>query len=230
MAKLVTHSVVVVVLLAAVAAGSDNNTRLDNNARLNNDSSKRPWQWSLEDRLTRRADPDHSNRRLQTAKTSERVRPAVGGRYMRAVDVIDGAVHPELYLPHELFEGLIRRGFVDPEWRTNYDPRAAGLPADFWSQLEGVAAAYIEDLRRERQLLEEARRADVTRRERIDAEIAAMSATTCAHRADALTRARGAFGTSLDRFLYDVIAREKITVYAEPHDRQRLTFEARGCK
>jgi hypothetical protein len=194
------------------------------------DTARLPSQWRIEERLAKRSSPDLARRRVQAGKVAKHLGPTISGSYIRVVDVIDGAVNAELYLPHELFESVVRRGFIDPEWRAAYDLQRSGLPTDFWEQLEQVAASYIDDLRIERRLLEEARHADVIRKQRLESEVVAIYSETCSHRADALSRARAIFGDALDRFMYEVIAPEKITIYEEPHDLERLTFEARGCR
>ena len=186
---------------------------------------KKPWAWSVEERLAKRGDTKLARRRLEAARDRTPFGPG-----HRAVDMIVGSANPELFLPHELFEGVIRRGFVDEDWRQNYDLARVGLPADFWTRLESVAEPYIQEMRADREVLERARNGDATVRENAAREMARSYSRMCQERTDALARARSEFGPALDRFMYDVIAIEKTVLFEEAQDIERLRSEARGCR
>ena len=161
----------------------------------------------------------------------ERVIQRTGSDASRWTDVIDGRQHPELFLPTELFESLVRRGYVDVAlWREIHerDLAAAGLPDTFWAELEGIAAPYIDSLRRQRaaavrgrdnpRLMAESRR-----------EIATAGASLCRQRAAALRGARDHFGPAFDEFLYKAIAPGHSISTDDPLDPAKLRAREDGC-
>jgi hypothetical protein len=152
-------------------------------------------------------------------------------RINREVDIIDGKQHPELFLPTELFETLVRDGLIDGDlWREFYAKQlsAAKLPTNFWERLETISLPYTTDLRRAKELLQ---RAGNSPSEKAAAEniVAGMSPTLCRERYDALLRARKAFGSSLDRLMYTYVARKTTIFTDEIPDPSRLEAEERGC-
>jgi hypothetical protein len=183
------------------------------------------WEWTTEERVAFR-----SSQALATARvsTTSNAGPAPAGRPV--IDVIDGRQHPELFLPTELFESVVRHGFLDEGWRDGFAEsiRAAGLPSGFWATLQALARDYIQDLRDERKLTE-ARRNPSTQAEAI-ARLAALDATLCHHRVFALRKARQVFGPALDRFMYQYVALsrtdyiDRLPTAAELHAREE------GCQ
>jgi len=116
---------------------------------------KKPWEWTVEERLAVRLDP---------AKIAERQDAAEAGQHMarpqsapvRREDVhnysIDGSRYPELLLPHELFQSLLT-GFVPEDHRRMRQREslrrgivAAGFDEElFWTKLRSAAGDYIDN-------------------------------------------------------------------------------------
>jgi hypothetical protein len=144
-------------------------------------------------------------------------------------DVISGRLHPELFLPHELFQQVVREAAFDPGFRLVCQPmvKAAGLPDDFWSRLETISESYINDLREQR-----SRAADrsVAGRALAIAKSTSLERQTCHDRAVALRTARAAFGPALDHFMYEYVG-PGISIYLdEAPDESTLRSREGGCK
>lgn len=65
---------------------------------------KQPWQWSRAERVAGRKDPLERLERLRLREQTAGSAPAA--------DVFDASTNPELFSPTELFESLVRFGFV----------------------------------------------------------------------------------------------------------------------
>lgn len=187
---------------------------------------KPAWAWSVDERLAVRFDRAEAKRRVEARRVID---PAIGNRW---VDVIDGSRNPELFLPAELFDSVIRHGYVGETWRDDHvdDLPAAGLPSDFWERLEDVAAPYIENVQRREMLLRKARHLTEAERDAIQRELSALEPTACRNGAEALARARKMFGAALDRFMYASIA-PNIAVYSDEfEDREAMLRTEGGCR
>src|SRR5258708_14734525 len=103
-------------------------------------SSKRPWEWTDDERIASRFAAQEIEQRANAYKAShpkttlDARTSGVGVRY-----VIDGRRNPELFMRHELFEDLLRglgsNQAASERYRTSLDGelRAAGFsPAIFW--------------------------------------------------------------------------------------------------
>ncbi|HET8797380.1 MAG TPA: hypothetical protein VFO89_06825 [Thermoanaerobaculia bacterium] len=191
------------------------------------DGERRPWEWKLEDRAAARSDALLARQRVEV--NAARVSRRAG---FQVVDIIDGRTSPELFMPTALFESLIKRGYLgNGAWREIHarDLRTAGLPSDFWEQLEVDAAPFIDVVRRR----DEAARS-VARHprdaEKAEAMIVALDLELCRTRAAALARARSRFGPPFDEFLYAHVA-PGITVWTdELPDSSSLLFKEGGCQ
>jgi hypothetical protein len=186
---------------------------------------RRPWQLTSEERLARRFDPEHIRDRQAAYEAAHpRSRPArfipagVEKADQRNVTVyrIDGRRNPDLFLPHELFDGLLTALVPDArrreQQRTAYGPgiRALGFnEADFWEQLEAIASDYV-----------------ALKHSSPDSNEAAL----CRARHDALRAARNSFG-SFDALLYSVIApARQVSVATDTDDAARLIAAEKGCQ
>jgi hypothetical protein len=176
--------------------------------------TKPPWEWTEDERIAARTNPALAVIRLESAAGAYRIK---SGSPLH--DVIDGKRDAALFLPIELFETMVRHGFPDDGWREAFarEITAAGLPDDFWPQLERLADRYIAD-----------RREDRERRQLPDA--ASHEAVLCRDRATALAAARAAFGPALDRFLYMSVAPSRKDFVQEISDVSRLKAMAQGCQ
>lgn len=197
---------------------------------------KKPWMFTLEERIALRTDPVAMRERAR--KHEETLRsPTPAHERGVAVDAFDGRTNPELFLPHEVFRTLMSMAFVGPSrngasFRQGFMPEVGrhGLPIDFWERLEKVTAVYITDARTEVDLLEPATQATERGRKAREA-LRIKQKDLCASRAAALDAARKEFGQErFDRFLYEAIAPNMFRVEDRVADPQVLGWVAGGCR
>ena len=204
--------------------------------------AKEAWQWTLDERLEERFDPEKNSRR----RAEHRERMAVAKAYDQRMNgdrepepeiltesvsesaptystVIDGQMNPELFLPHELLEGLVMQLNPDDLSPVNVseDLRAAierrfGESELFWARLATVAGRYVK--------LEYAEpgRDGLARHLEI-----------CRARAEALRMAEVQFGAEeFRKFLYsDVAPRSFLSIAGsmKVDPEEELRYEAEGC-
>jgi len=180
-------------------------------------SEKSAWQWSLEDRLAARFDPEAMKFRATKHAAEQKaifdkfpaIRTGGLGTMSPGTDTIEGTKSPQLFLPTELFSILLNDGFPpngirQDESRRNIEERATalGFGHDFWARLERVAAPILK-LERERELTLGDRRG--VNQERLG--IGSQSIVFCRARAQALEAAKSEFGAEpFSRLLYEVVA------------------------
>jgi hypothetical protein len=195
---------------------------------------KPAWQWTLEERLQSRFDPNARRARVAAAAAREARRTLPGRKidHSRFADEIDGKSNPELFVPTELFESLVYSGFVSlprvyGRWvRQQTDDLFAD--SSEWDELGRISAGYAAVLRSERALLDESATAAPARRAEITRELDRIHEQLCAAEATALRAARRSFGSErLDRFLYTVIAPSGVTGVS---DRSDAATEARALR
>ena len=180
-----------------------------------------PADWDVEARLTMRFDAVRNADRRRVYATDH----AAALVQADATDIanvrefiVDGSRNPELFLPHELFDGLMT-AFVDDEvqrfrQRDAYDPgiRALGLDEQqFWTELALVSSSYRE----------------------IRLVPASTADARCRARFEALGAARAHFGRrAFDRLLYRVVASTHQNSFAtnDPDPAASLRREDRGCR
>jgi hypothetical protein len=188
-------------------------------------ASKRPWEWTDDERIAQRFDPGAIEQRAMAYKASRpktMVQTKTSGGGIRYI--IDGQRNPELFLRHELFEDLLRG--IDSSQKAHYqnslegDLRTAGFtPATFWKEIETGSRRY--------RALRDQVNAPGHVRVRSDHD------ELCAERAAALTQVRQRLGgTRFDAFLYTAIAPYLVHSQATtfPDAANRLRREAGGCK
>ncbi|HUJ14053.1 MAG TPA: hypothetical protein VL284_09730 [Thermoanaerobaculia bacterium] len=187
-------------------------------------NAKPAWEWTLDERLAERFDPANIQERNDAyVERFPQLRgrpepPLTGGVRYR----IDGSRNPELFLPHELFDILVKDGLSsDPSIAAKSRLRLAGRlrsagfdPETFWPALESVSAPYLVWTNK-RSL--QGRETD----------------ERCLARYEALQAARSVFGRqAFDRMLYSVIAPGAQfgagTSMGNPAD--FLRREANGCQ
>lgn len=190
-----------------------------------------PHEWKDQNRIARRLDLVENQRRTERAIAEGRLQraPASGAVY------IDGAANPEILMPFEVFQRLLMAGFLGSDdarhtARASLEPGrvAAGLPPDFWPQLESAAGPLIRSLVGQQRVAEEIRSGKSTLR---SSDLKAMQANDCRDRAHGLSAARRAFGTSrFDRFLYESVAPQMGLVSDfDANDGERLLWIEEGC-
>lgn len=169
--------------------------------------TKPAWEWTDDERIAARTNPTLAAIRVGSASQG-----APTG--LQPADVIDGKRDSALFLPVELFESVVRHGFLDDGFREAFAHQiaASGLPADFWPRLERIADRYIDDLR------------DASERS------AALQPTLCGDRAAALAAARAELGPALDRFMYAYVAPSRKDILGDLPDASRLTAMSQGCR
>jgi hypothetical protein len=215
--------------------------------RASEKSGKPAWKWSVEERLSRRFDPDAikeraAKERAENEEIKKRAPELVaGGEPSREdVDSITGSETPELFLPWELFNHLLERGFSleeEPsESRRSIDERAAalGFGRDFWPRLENVASPFLE-LRRERfkrAMMKSTAPPHPIVETRHGLEMDREGLLFCRTRAEALAAAKAEFGEEpFLRLLYEVVAPSMGSSYpVDKESLERLRFLERGCR
>ena len=192
--------------------------------------NKKPWEWTLAERLAVRLDPVRIAERELENETPHRASPSqVTVREREGVGSysIDGRRHPELLVPHELFESLMT-GFIPDEnrqarYRKNLAVAISAAGFDervFWSQLYSVASQYV------------AYKYDQTAHSP-DSAINRGRDSRCRLAFEALTAARQLFGQErFDQFLYEGIAplTQLASATTAPDPAVELKRAAAGCQ
>lgn len=191
---------------------------------------KAAWEWDVEERIAVRLSSSSPARKVVEAGNP--LRPA-GERYFD----VNGATHPELLLPHEVFGALIdlpdeRR---IKSRRARYDPAIAAAgwnPDEFWRDLGRITAAYLsvqqEDMREQLR----ANTLPPAERRKAEARAEQLGIEQCRLRVEALHAAREHFGPAFDRFLYTAVA-PKISIGGNepgPNEAEQLRRAAGGCR
>jgi hypothetical protein len=200
--------------------------------------AKAPWTLTVDERIALRTSPELATERVGGGKRLQTSSESVANRNV-AADAFNGQTHPELFLPHEVFEEVISLAFLaSPRTsevvRTGFLPEVKqhGLPPDFWQRLEAVSAVYASDSRAVDDLIS----ADIPQgrspaRQRLEEALALKHADACRSRADALAAARKEFGRErFDRFLYEVIAVNMFYTADRLLDPEVLRQAERGCR
>ncbi len=191
-------AIAVVVSLLAISASS----QAQRNESLSKPPLRSPWEWTVDERLADRLNPEQirvRNAAYADAVSQRGSSSAVTGAHSDAARndssvltyEIDGRRNPELFLTHELFDrlliGLASDGTMRTKQRAFYGPFLRGLGYDetaFWASLESVSSGYLA-------VRDTATEGDVS----------------CVARYQALQAARRLFGQQrFDRLLYVVVA------------------------
>ena len=232
-----THSasgtlLIMVCAVSLIAAGQPQNGNRKG-------SGKAPWEWTLDERIAARTDPQAARERLREPGMRrpvpvEQSSPAAAP----VVEAFDGTTHPELFLPYQVFEQLIIMAFAaHPRStqvnRAGLNPEVVkhGLPADFWERLEVIATVHTADQRAVWDSLAAVGRQSGAARQRAEEILQMKNLDACRSRADALAAARKEFGQErFDRFLYEVIAIHMFTVGDRLPDADLLRKAEEGCR
>jgi hypothetical protein len=162
--------------------------------------TKQPWEWTSQERAQARRDPVKRLERLQ-AEDVERRASRISAKSVPAVaDVINGAKHPELYFPAELFEYLVRYSFatlpaIYPQVTRQRSSDLFRNIAD-WNRFSVIVADYAKILKEEQNAANALDKGAVS----------AMQSRKCAAEARAFREARSTFGKArFDRMLYETV-------------------------
>lgn len=194
-------------------------------------SARGPWEWTLDERLALRANSVAARERVHASRDALKAETNRSSQD-EVVDVITGKTHPELFLPHEVFDELMQLAFlskprVSDSFRHDMAPIVAeyGLPPDFWERLRTLTAIYIADAHRAYDFPANQKPAA------FDREFNRNYAVLCRSRVDSLAKARQEFGTErFDRFLYGAIARNMFRTSFSAEDPQILRRSEEGCR
>ena len=152
-------------------------------------------------------------------------------------EAVDGRQHPELLLPYELFDALLRGLSANPRIQGNARTlldrklRNSGFdPSRFWPDLERIAQPYLsatqtaKDNRHNSMVVTAADGSKM---------LIPVGADVCQARIEALQNARRTFGAErFDRFLYVALAPD-VSVSSAGSSGSRpdqLRYMARGCR
>lgn len=198
--------------------------------------SKQPWQLSVDERFANRFQHAEQSRRAadHAARQQSRGR-SVHGNF---VDVIDGKVHSELYLPTELFRKFVLNGFTEGSdgFRAAFIRQSDDvlITTQEWRAVEPLVSEYLGTLTREAELLERLENAAAPDRLPLEHELQKLRSGQCRVAVDSLDRVREYFtGERFDRFLYTVVAPTLTTfVTASPTDEEVATLRRMegGCR
>jgi hypothetical protein len=177
---------------------------------------KPPWDWSVQERIAKRTDPEMRAARRMRDLSSVRVVAA-------GWSPINGAYEPELFLPFELLSRLMRAAdprdplFVSSRAMYRQDIVAAGWDYDeFWRDLESFGTTYLDVWYR----AGESQRTSLGH-----ADLTVFEAQICAARTVVLARARQKYGAAFDRFLYTAVARTVFAWYDDKQDTAQILSE-----
>lgn len=215
-------------LLAAVVVLSAGPRKTDNPPdALPNRGNRAPWAWTTAERVTARRDPLQRLDRLRTADANRALEPKSLDQ-PKPADLIDGATHPELFFPSELFEHLVTSGFValPQAYPEVVRQRSSDLFRERrdWDRLGVIVNKYVEFLK-----------ADRAGRPSATTSRGSENSTRCKASADALEEARRTFGRDrFDRMLYEAVAPSLYRTFSVATDLEKVIEVAvskeRRCK
>lgn len=201
-------------------------------------SPQNPWTLTVEERIARRTSTELAAQRVRDGSPVEATSVRPTSPSLRPfVDSFDGKRHPELFLPHEVFDELIKLAFSGSPRASqtihdgfSRDAKRLGLPADFWKRLHSLSTTYLADLSDVSSIGAGSLRQKGRARERAEEILASKETALCRSRADALNAARAAFGRErFDRFLYEVIASNMFYAADRLPYQDQLWNAERGC-
>lgn len=182
--------------------------------------TKKVWEWTDEERITARTDPARIAERIHLAKHPRNPLMQPLPENSRTVDVINGHDNPEVFLPTEIFEGVVEFGMMDGYVHEVDRLVAAGLPPNFWQKLEPAIKVYVLDLQTWKSAPPP-----------VVGDNRSLVPTLCRDRAEALAKAREMFGSALDRFMYGYIVRGMtISTTSELEPADVLRSRENGCR
>lgn len=199
---------------------------------------REPWKLTLDARIALRTNAVLARERVRQTARRQPSSASSENQPMPWVDKFNGQTHPELFLPYQVFDQLMRLAFLsDPQSahvvRQGFvrDVKRHGLPSDFWERLRAVSSIFIGDVLARRDLAGSLRQQDGPARGRLEEALELKHNDICRSRADALAAARREFGPErFDRFLYEVIATNMFHAADRLPDPKLLRQLESGCR
>lgn len=210
-------------------------------------AQKQPWEWTDEERIAARVDPNKIRERIAAAD-ARNIKRAASNKGTVSVDAVqradrgdqlDGGTHPELFLPIELLDAFLKIAYAFGNDEVALSTREAaareavkaGLPADFLRVFEVETAAivplHVEEMQLRDRLANGGTRAAPGAWERI----VLLADQQCPLHAAAVTRLRATYGVAFDRFLYQYVASKLSRAFSGvPPRRDELQRKAGGCR
>jgi hypothetical protein len=196
-------------------------------------AAKPAWKWTLEERLAARFDAEQQKKR-NAADVAEGYTDWDDEHTVTIV----GRTHPEVFLPWELFDQLLRSGLAEDlevrqAMRSVIEERAValGFGLELWDQLEQLGARFHQ-LKQQR--LEDARRGVPSPTAGLSAEerLRLASEGPCGVRAEAFAAALKLWGEEKTlRLLYEAVAPDAfVTTLRSANYPEELVFVGRGCQ
>lgn len=202
------------------------------------ESLRKPaWEWTLDERIAKRLDPDAIRARAEASRREMGGNPSISGELVRFT--IDGKRDPELLLPFELFNSILVGVDDDPAGREMIQRiyrdgiRQFGWTEEhFWPTLQKAAREYHRTTEERLALERSARPLPSAERRALGTRTEALNIAACRLRAEALQTVREQLGAeAFDRFLYEKVAPNVgIGSYSPAGDEEwRLRYISRGC-
>ncbi|HYC60387.1 MAG TPA: hypothetical protein VEK79_12560 [Thermoanaerobaculia bacterium] len=183
---------------------------------------KPAWKWTLDERIAKRLDPAAIRERTVVSERDDverdgftpEVRASVGILFKAPTRfVVEGHRDPELFLPFELFNSIIR-GVEEPDNRSftrrlySDEIRESGWDENFfWQTLEEATAEYWTMTDERLAMQRKAETLPLAERRALLIRTEALSISGCRLRAEALQEVRQKLGAeAFDRFLYERVA------------------------
>ncbi|MCU1230759.1 MAG: hypothetical protein JWO97_3643 [Acidobacteria bacterium] len=210
---------------------------------------KPAWQWTLEERLAKRYDPASLKDRITREATEPFGIMSVpqgtianpSPTAARYPSIIVGARDPELFMPWELFDDVVRHAYSsDPasraEIRAQIEQRAKQanfrLPDGFWAELGRTAKPWIDLGDRVQRAGRQLRLANPIETRELRHDLDQARDEACTVRFNAFNAVREHFGANwIAQFLYETVAPDVTLIRAAGADDpvQVLSFEG-GCR
>ncbi|MEA2568635.1 MAG: hypothetical protein QOI24_636 [Acidobacteriota bacterium] len=210
---------------------------------------KPAWEWTLEERVAKRYDPASLRDRMTREATEPFGIMSVpqgtianpSPTATRYPSIIIGARDPELFMPWELFDDVVRNAYGDDsaervEIRAQIEQRAKeanfSLPGGFWEELGRTAKPWIDFGDRVERAGRRLRVANPIETRELRREIDKAADEACTIRFNAFNAVREHFGADwIAQFLYQVVAPDVRLIRAGGADDpvQMLSFEG-GCR
>lgn len=205
---------------------------------------REPWEWTEEERLEQRYDPESIWARNQAIMTEMKEEGADEHSLMAMTETplvrIHGTHNPALFLPWELFQTLVRNAFsLEPEtresWRLIYRQQSqqVSLDDDFWRALESSARDYLEIVVKEQGFVRTLNQTSIEERPALVSKHLAQrnEQEQCKKMAEAFAVTRRELGEErLLKVLYEAVAPSTFMSHPIARGPEALLYIQGGCQ